>query len=379
MQRLRNDFLEKTLEYDKRFVAQRASDPSVKEELAATLFRMGRIEGLLKAPDQALPYLQQALEIQRRLVDESRRDAKRIEALAATENAIGREYHSSKKFDDALAAYQKGRELREQLTELDPKNSEYWRLRANSVMNIALLEKDEGRLDAAAQQLQAAQAMRQEHLAGGGLPKLNRDLAMGFYSQGVLDSLRRQNDAAAEHFREAISQFEKLNQADPNDLEIQLDLAINERLLADLRRTDSEEAAPLYKDACNRLDELVERNPDVPNFRYERARAYMNFGQMPPQEAETLASRLTTAKSDLQKLTQEFSAVPAYRFDLAIAQRALAGAEARLGQADAARKDMDESIDLLEQLVKEFPDDQQYALELAASRRAKEVIGGEAL
>jgi hypothetical protein len=105
----------------------------------------------------------------------------------------------------------------------------------------------------------------------------------------------------------------------------------------------------------------------------------MNFGQMPPQEAETLARRLTTAKSDLQRLTQEFSGVPAYRFDLAIAQRALAGAEVRLGQADAARKDMDESIDILEQLVKEFPDDQQYALELAASRRAKEVIGGEAL
>src|SRR5262249_51195315 len=157
------------------------------------------------------------------------------------------------KFDDALAAFQKGRELREQLTELDPKNSEYWRLRANSVMNIGLLEKDEGHFDAAAEQLRAAQAMRQEHLAGSeDGPKLKRDLAMGVYSQGVLDSLRRQNDAAAEHFREAIAQFEELNHADPNDLEIQLNLAINERLLADLRRTDSEEAAPLYKDACNR-------------------------------------------------------------------------------------------------------------------------------
>jgi len=289
----------------------------------------------------------------------------------------------STKFDDALTAYQRGRDLREQLTELSPKNKEYWRLRANSVMNIGLLEKDEGHFDAAAQQLRAAQAMRQEHLAGGeDVGRLRRDLAMGFYNQGVLDSLRRQNETAAQHFGDAIVEFKELHNIDPNDLEIQLDLAINERLLADLKRTDPSDAAPLYEDACKRLDELVGRNPDVPNFRYERARAYMNFGQMPSQEPGTLASRLTTAKSDLQKLAQDLPKVPAYRLDLALAQRALAGAEVRIGQPDAARKDMDESIDLLEQLVREFPDDQEYALELAASRRAlKEVIegGGEAL
>jgi len=383
MQRLRNDLLEKTLDYDKRFIARRATDPSVKEELAATLFRIGRIEELLKAPDQAVPYFEQALGIQRQLVDESPRDAKRIEGLAATENALGREFQLSRKYDEALAAYQKGRELREQLTQLDPQNKEYWRLRANSVMNIGLLEKDEGRLEAAAQQLQAAQAMRQEHLAGSeNVPKLKRDLAMGFYNQGVLDSQRRQNDAAAQHFGEAVAQFKELHSADPNDLEIQFDLAINERLLGDLRRTDPEQAAQLYEDSSKRLDELVERNPDVPNFRYEQARAYMNFGQM-PQEPGTAVSRLSTAKSVLGKLVQQFPQVAAYRRDLALAQRAIAGAELKNGQSDVARKDLGDSIDLLEQLVKEFPEDQEYALELAGSRRAwKEAFeagGAEAL
>jgi serine/threonine protein kinase len=370
MQRLRNDLLEKTLEYDKRFLAQREHDPGVKEELAATLFRMGRIEEMLKAPDQAVPYFEQAREIQRQLVDESPRDAKRIEALAATENALGREFQLSKKFDEALAAYQKGRELREQLTQIDPKNGEYWRLRANSVMNIGLLEKDDGRLDAAAQQLQAAQAMRQEHLAAGAdAPKLKRDLAMGFYNQGVLDLQRRQNDTAAQHFGDAIRQFQELNKADPNDLEIQFDLAINDRLLGDLKRNDPDEAAPLYEDACNRLDELVARNPDVPNFRYEQARAYMNFGQM-PQEPAAAAGRLGMAQSLLRKLAEEFPQLAAYRRDLALAQRAVAGMELKNGQNEAARRDLGESIDLLEQLAKEFPDDQEYALELAASRRA---------
>jgi eukaryotic-like serine/threonine-protein kinase len=374
MQRLRNDLLEKTLEYDKRFLAQRAHDPSVKEELAATLFRMGRIEELLKAPDQAVPYFEQARDIQRTLVDEAPRDAKRIEALAATENALGREFQLSRKYDEALAAYQKGRGLREQLTELDPQNKEYWRLCANSMMNIGLLDKDEGRLDAAAQQLQAAQAMRQEHLAGSeNVPKLRRDLAMGFYNQGVLDSQRRQNDAAAEHFGDAIAQFKELHNVDPNDLEIQLDLAINERLLADLKRTDPQQAAKLYDDACKRLDLLVERNPDVPNFRYERARAYMNFGQM-PQEDMTAADRLRIAKSALASLAQESPLVPAYRLDLALVQRALGGVEARMEQNDAARTDLEESISLLEQLVKDFPEDQQYALELASSRRAWKVV-----
>jgi len=374
LQRLRNDLLEKTLEYDKRFLAQRQRDPSVKEELAATLYRMGRIEELLKAPDQAVPYFEQAEEIQRQLASESPRNAKRIEALAATENALGVEFQLSKKFEEALAAYQKGRELREQLTELNPKNKEYWRLRANSVMNIGLLEKDEGRLDAAAQQLQAAQAIRQEQLAGSeNVPKLKRDLAMGFYSQGVLDSLRRQNDDAARSFREAIAQFEELNRADPNDLEIQLDLAINERLLGDLTRTDPQQAAQLYGDACERLDQLVERNPDVPNFGYERARAYMNLAQMPGEDAAA-AGRLRIAKAELAKLARAFPQVPAYRLDLAKAQRALGGAKAQTGQSDVARKDLEESIDLLEQLVKDFPEDPEYALELATSRRAWKVV-----
>jgi hypothetical protein len=76
------------------------------------------------------------------------------------------------------------------------------------------------------------------------------------------------------------------------------------------------------------------------------------------------------AQSLLRKLAEEFPQLAAYRRDLALAQRAVAGMELKNGQNEAARRDLGESIDLLEQLAKEFPDDQEYALELAASRRA---------
>src|SRR5262249_1690298 len=146
-------------------------------------FRVGRIADELESPEQALPYLRQAQQIQERLLTASPADPRRLQALGDTENAIGRALHRGQKLDEALQAYRKASELRQRLVDLFPREGEFRRALANSIMNIGLVEKDLGEPDIAAGKLQSAQQVREALLAEGNeLPRVDRDLAMGAYN-----------------------------------------------------------------------------------------------------------------------------------------------------------------------------------------------------
>jgi serine/threonine-protein kinase len=165
MQRVRNDLLQRTLDYYERFLKERSDDPTVAEELATTQFRAGRIIDELQSPEKALPYLRQARDMQSRLLQQSPQNLARLNALGETENALGRCLHRSHQYDAALAEYQHGRDLRQQLVALSPTDPEYQRALANSIMNIGTVEKDRDDLDVAAEQFRSAQQLREVQLS----------------------------------------------------------------------------------------------------------------------------------------------------------------------------------------------------------------------
>jgi tetratricopeptide (TPR) repeat protein/tRNA A-37 threonylcarbamoyl transferase component Bud32 len=376
MQGLRGDLLQKTLDYYERFLKQRADDPALKEELGMTLFRAGRIVDELQSPENALPKLKQAAVIQNQLVTEKPGDAKRLQSLGDTHNAMGRSLHRGQHLDEAATAYGTSKQLRQKLVDLEPQNAEYRRALANSLMNLGLVDQDRGKLDDAATQLQAAQQIRETAAAGEKVPeetamRLQRDMAMGSYNLGNLAVDQGDLAAAAKHYSAAIERFQSLHEQEPRDLRIQFLLATTCRKAGDALATSSpEEAATMYERARTLLANLADRNPEVGEYQAALAALYMNIGFR--QELVAAAANFEKAESILRKLVDEHPRNRRFRRDLAVTQRELGVKQIDAGQRDAGLKNLRQSVEALETLVKEAPQDDDFERELKTSRDALE-------
>jgi serine/threonine protein kinase/tetratricopeptide (TPR) repeat protein len=369
LQGIRKDLLQKTLDYYEKFLQQRADDPTVQEEYAATLFRAGRIIDELQSPEQSLPYLQQARDIQAQLMAEAPQNADRLKALGDTENAMGRSLHRSQQFQRALVEYTKGRDLRKKLVELVPDDAELKRASANSVMNIGLVEKDLGHLDVAAEQLQTSQKLRESQLPAEDSFRLDRDLAMGSYNQGILELKRNKPGDAATYFSQAIERFAALAQKEPRDLTIQYYLATCYRKAADAQSENQapEEAAKLYEQARDAFARLADRNPDVDEYQSALAQTYLNIGGH--QAGAAAIASFEKSQAILQELVAKYPKNPQFRRDLAIVLRELGLVQVKSGDREKGLANMQHSVKRLEKLVEEFPDRPDLKSELETSRR----------
>ncbi len=368
MQPVRKELLQKTLDYYQRFLTERAGDPGVREELAATLYKAARIIDELESPEASLADLQKARDMQTKLLNESPQDAKRLKALADTENALGRGLHRSKKFEPALVEYQTGRDLREKLVALDPNNEENQRALANSIMNVGLLEEELGHLDSAANQLRAAQQLRKSQLAAGSSFKLQRDLAMGYYNQGIIEIDRGKPAEAADYFESADEQFANLQTQSPHDMTIQFYLATSYRKAADAFLEDKaiEKADRLYQLARDQFSQLAVRNPDVSEYQAALASIYMNIGGR--EEGEAAIADLEKSKSILNDLVRQFPQTAQFRRDLGVALRDLGTVQCNSNKAELGRQNLHDAVILFEKLHEEFPTNQDFDDQLQKSR-----------
>jgi serine/threonine-protein kinase len=377
MQGLRRDLLQKTLDYYQRFLQQRADDPTVKEEFAATLFRAGRIIDELQSPEKALPYLRQARDIQQQLRAAAGHDSKPLQALADTQNALGRSLSRGQQFESALAAFIDGRKLRQQLVDLDPQDFEYQRALANSVMNIGLISGDLGQYNNAADQFNTARQLREKLLAAGDDSiKLRRDLAMGSYNEGKLELKRDQPAAAARHFEDAAARFQRLGEDDPRDLTIEYLLATDYRLLADAHSKDGSPAESIRFDeqARDGFARLVDRNPEVVEYQSTLAGTYLELARRQEKEAPTAAvENCAKAQAIFSELVKRYPQNPQFRRDLAVTVRSRGILELANGQRESGLQNLRSSVEQLEKLLEEFPNHEDFKTELNTSRRALEV------
>jgi serine/threonine-protein kinase len=370
MQGLRKDLLGKTLEYYKRFLEERANDPAVSEELAVTLFRVGRIVDEFESPEQAVPYFRKAQLMQEKLLADSPRAPKRLQALGDTQNGLGRALHGSRRFNSALEAFGKAKDLRQQLADLAPGDREYQRSLANAIMNRGLVEKDSGQIKAAQSELQAAQTIRRTAIyGGGGFPKLERDLAMGLYNQALLDIDLKRPDDASKHFAEAIARFQELAKRDRRDLSLQYLSAVCNRKLGDLKHVTAQpdEAIRFYSLARDGFARLADRNPDASEYQAALAATYISLadGQEPAVEIETIGK----AQAILGELVESYPESARFRRDRAVTLRTLAHLQHAAGQLDTARKNLRTALDDLTTLAARFPDNKDFAEQLEVTRQ----------
>lgn len=314
LQPVRRDLLQRAREYYERFLQRRASDPALKQELAATQFRMGLIAEELESPDAALAWFDKARVQQQAQVAAQPDSTAAARALSLTLNAMGRVCLRLGQVDAAEKHFEDAQKLRDKLLAqaADPDDKfESERLLANSRMNLGLVEKHRGNFEQVRTMFLDAQAQRRKALPAR--PKdraMRRDLAKGFYNLANLAVDTNDEAALREHIEEAIRRFQELVQENPRDLDDQYSLSLCYRLRADflaaLAQNDRQWEQPAiddYASAARIVQRLSDLNPTVTKYLRELVRLHINLGQLSAQQ-EQLDDAIAHFRKALELLDQ---------------------------------------------------------------------------
>jgi tetratricopeptide (TPR) repeat protein len=236
-------------------------------------------------------------------------------------------------------------------------------------MNLGLLQVVEDP-EEALPLLERAQTLRLAHSNSpqAGERPFIRDLGMGYYNVALAQLHLGDASAAERNLRKAISEFEKLAKMEPNDLVNRHQAANCRRMIADVKAAgnESDAAIELYEQARDELRDLSLRNPNVPEFVADLAGVEMNLGaQLQLQgQLEAALIELTVAGDQLRGLVDKGAAAPRHLRDLGVALRASGQLLVELDRREDARERLTESKTVLEKLVREHPDEEQYATDL---------------
>jgi len=365
MQPLRKELLAEALDYYQQFLSQRGGDPAIRDELAGTYFRVGRITEEIGAAQQALASYRQALAMQRELVRQRPADRECLAALGDTCNAVGKVLVRMHKLADALDTFGEAVVIRRQLAQSDPEDDESNRTLANSYMNLGLVEKERGNAEAARGQFERAQAIRSELLQRNPDDhKTRRDLGIGCFNLANLALSAGDHASARPNLEAAKAVFEKLLQNHPEELANQHRLAICCRVLADLNghTGDHDSALGLYQEALRRMETLAGANPDVPEYQAALAGLQLNLGELYREQgqATTALESFQRALDILQTLADEYPKVCRYGRDLAVTLLAIAAVQSARGDRQAAMAGLHSARELLGRLLRQFPRTEEF-------------------
>jgi serine/threonine-protein kinase len=380
MQPLRRDLLAQALDYYDRFLERRRDDPTIRDELALTHFRVGRIVEEMGDWPRAQAAYRQALDAQQALAAQSPDDLDRLQAVGNTYNALGSLLCRMKRFDDSQQAHEAAADVRRRLAAAEPQRVEFQRTLANSLMNIGNVEERRGRFAQARRQYAEAQQVRRAlRRADARNREVARDLAMGCFNLGKLAFADQDLAAAETEFDEAIALFQELHDPKRRDLANQYRLAFAQRLAADVRqaRGKFDEAQELYQAAIALVSALATANPEVPEYQAAKAGLYVSLGKLHTerrQSAETIAA-LEQARGAFGALAKEFPSNVEYHRDLAVTLHNLGRELAAAGKADAAHAHLGEAKTQLLALRGDYPENPEFADLLAEVERDLAELG----
>ena len=164
MQPLRKELLQDVLPYYRRFLIEFADDPTIRDELALTHFRIGLITEEIDGHRRCTSLVRNApAECRKRCWRSGLSDGECLRDLGNTLTAIGRVLQRQSRHDEARVLSAGDRDP-PTTVQSQPGDHEAQRMLANSYMNLGLLEKDVGNVQEALGPYEQAQEIRQRIL-----------------------------------------------------------------------------------------------------------------------------------------------------------------------------------------------------------------------
>ena len=365
VQPVREKLLQKAKKYYEKLRELNNAARATGRDLAATNYRLARIYELLGKNDDARSAYEDARQSQEVLYQQSPNDPALLEDLGDTLNALAAFEQNQKCLAKAAELYERAIEVRKKLADLSPEKA---RLLANTLMNRGLLNKD--RLSApvadgpqrairsevyrsALRDFDEAQQIRgrllkqypndcalQRDTAQGDCNLAGLEMAAGLVEPALAlqhcNEARKSAESAVGRFRAALDTVPDPGREAVNRLDLQCDLLASQRLLADLQifchRPDA--SPDLYEGIVNELTTLAARSPNVPRFRAELAIALQHQGntvmsQTGEKAAKEALKSYRRSEEIVQQLVRDYPDKSAYRDALAKIHGKIREAEAR--------------------------------------------------
>ena len=370
MQPLRESLLRQALVYYQGFLDERNDDPTLREEVAQAHFFTGQITQAIDSPANALPHYQKAAETQQQLLAALPESLELATAYGKTLNALGGAALRLGQLTEADAYFQQAIEIRDRLAQANPEEVELARTLASSIMNLGFVHYLLGEFDPAIERMQHAQTIRVAHASDPTTisTNLQRDLGMGYYNLALTYSAVKETPLAEKNYLLAIGAFEQLLELDPADMNNRRKLAVCHRMVGQLQSDlgNSSQAVAYYERAEQTLAELRLRNPEMLEFASDLAGVYLHLGLelAKQQRAEPAIESLDESIELLHELIEQAETVPRFRLDLGRCLRESGKLLAAADQPDEAIARLRESTAVLSQLVKTEPSNEKYTSEL---------------
>lgn len=361
LQDLKEDLLQKALDYYEAFLNRRGNDQAIRQEVAETHYRVGLLQDEIVSPDAALESFGRARVIQADLAARSSRDTGALQSLGMTLNAVGKTLAKKELLEQAEQAFEEAAAVRSQVVELAAGSNfkaESLRLQANTEMNLGILAKRRGQFESAMTHYQQAQRIRESALEAEPTNEaLQRDLAKGLYNIGHLHEFDGDVEAAERALVAASRSFQSLLERNPADAEFRYSLLLCYRLLGDIQ-VELAPAIQWYQLAGAEARLLVDEHPTIERYQEDLAAIATNLGQTRFDEGNFKAALVSYEEAVLimRRLTDRQIQIPAHRRNLALAYFYLSEVQAEVGETEAAMESLDIARSELQSLVDELGD-----------------------
>ncbi|MBN2474358.1 MAG: serine/threonine protein kinase [Pirellulales bacterium] len=359
---LRRQLLGETLDYYEGFITLVGDEAGLRDRVALTELKAGRINELLGDTEAALAAYQRAGNILGGLAEKVPENDQYRADLAICHNNMGLLRGRLHQAIPAKTALQTAISIQEKLVEKHPENAEFQSDLAQSYGNLGqlLAEADQAaeadRMYAKSAGILQAVAQRHPHE-----PKYLSDLAVTYNNLSLLHG--KNNPAKAQRWcREALAIQQKLVDAEPGEVTRLGDLALFLNNLGALQRRlgQTDEAVAAYGRAVAIQEQLVRKSPTMVQYRRDLAVSHNNLGQVysSSSRSDEAVASFGRARTILEQLAGDYPNRLDYR-------SILGGVLNNQGMAREQLNQPDDAMDVYRQAIEH----QRFALEHAPEVR----------
>jgi eukaryotic-like serine/threonine-protein kinase len=351
-------------------------DVGCQTQLSQVYHQQGLLYDSKGAPDQALEANGKWLALVEKMIQvhptvtrfkQSRGDA--LGALASSQTDLGRNAES-------LANLQRSRELLALLVSENPPNISFKRSLATTWNRMAGPLYALGRIPDALSATEACVALREEinRVEPDDVEGL-RHLAGALYNVGLLSDGLGKTDAALSAYNRALAVQERLvrDHSDNPFLALELASTLGNMAIIHKGRKELSEARLGQERAVEILQTLVAAHPENVEFRNYLLRARANLAaalEAMGKSADALKV-LTATQEACAKMVREHPGVLLYQLDLSGVSLTIGTTLRRQGKLDEAMPWIQKSIDILQNLLKQTPNEPQVLRELGSALTAQ--------
>jgi tetratricopeptide (TPR) repeat protein len=357
----RKQLLETGLGYYREFLAERADDPGMQADLAATHFRIGAITSAIGSATDALDAFEQARAIREELVRLHPDDRQARIDLARTWIRIGATQGRTSRTADALESFTRARDLFEQLSREQPEDEQVVEELAAAWQNVGIVHREHGRFESARTCLEESVRLLEELVARR--PE-SADFACTLGSaRAVLGGLylaagRREDGRRC--YERSQADLQRAVAARPTLVRYQFALARNCLRLGSCQCAEGkyDESLATLKSGQEPLERLARNHPDTPEFLLELASNLRQAGHAHREKGrgkEALAC-YERARQYQEQLVQLDGALTSYRSGLASCHFDIAVLHARAGRVAEAIASGERARDEWRKLVQASPE-----------------------